>query len=84
MTKKSKTPDERFILAAYETAQAAGDSETLLDRYEIGKKSGLNPKAVNAICKLLVQANFIKKVGETEIILTKNGESLALRLQTEA
>lgn len=83
MNKKAKTPDERFILSAYEMAMAAGEFDSNLDRYEVGRKVGLHPKAVDAICKLLVQANFIKKSSETEIYLTKNGEALALRLLEE-
>lgn len=77
---KSKTQDERFILCAYETAMKTGDPQAPLNRYDIGRAVSINPKAVDAICKLLVQANFIKKISDTEIYLTKNGESLALRL----
>lgn len=80
---QARTQDERFIICAYQTAQALGDTETPLNRYEIGKLAGINPKGVNAICKLLVQANFIKKVSDDEIYLTKNGEQLAERLLEE-
>lgn len=77
------TPDERFILCAYKTARACGDMSTPLNRYEVGKEAGINPKGVNAICKLLVQANFVKKISDEEIYLTENGEQLALRLLAE-
>lgn len=83
MVHKSNTADERFIICAYRTAHALGDISTPLNRYEVGKEAGINPKAVNAICKLLVQANFIKKASDEEIYLTKNGEQLALRLIEE-
>lgn len=83
MTHKSYTADERFILCAYQTAQALGDLSATLNRYDIGRQAGITAKGVNAICKLLVQANFIKKVSEEEIYLTKNGEQLALRLREE-
>lgn len=83
MVHKARTPDERFILCAYQTAQALGDLSSPLNRYEIGRLSGLHPKGVDAICKLLIQANFIKKFSEEEIYLTKNGEELAIRLIKE-
>lgn len=76
------TPDERFILCAYEITKALGLS-TIMNRYEVGKQAGLNPKGVDAICKLLIQANFIRKASEEEIYLTPHGEKLALRLLDE-
>ncbi len=83
MSSKAKTPDERFILALYEAAEASGEMDTLFNRYEIGKRVALNPKGVDAICKLLVQANFIKKGDGEEIYITKNGENLAIRVRDE-
>ena len=83
MTKKARTSDEKLVLALYAAALKAGDYSTRLNRYDIGRAAGVQPKAVNSICKLLVQANFIKKEGEEIIYLTKHGESLALRLLDE-
>ena len=83
MNKKAKTPDERFIICAYETALKSGDAQNPVNRYDVGRMVGLHPKGIDAICKLLVQANFIKKSSDTEIYLTKNGEALALRLLDE-
>lgn len=83
MRAQFRTPDERYILSLYEAANNAGDLETPFNRYEVGKMAHLNPKAVNAICKLLVQANFIIKSGEVDIVMTRNGEQLALRLLGE-
>lgn len=77
---KGRTKDEAFIVKAYETALAAGDIETVLDLYEIGKQAGITAKGVNAITTLLAQANFIKKEGDTGFYLTPNGEELALRV----
>lgn len=78
-----KTKDENYVVWLYRLAQEAGAIETSFDRYEVGKKAGINPKAVNAICKLLIQANFIKKAGEDQVYLTSHGEQLALRLLEE-
>jgi hypothetical protein len=83
MTHKHRTKDENFILSLYEEAKKTGDVEQPIDRYQAGKHAGLNPKAVDAICKLLIQANFIRKSGEVEIYLTSNGELLIERLLIE-
>lgn len=77
------TRDERFIVCAYEATLQVGDVDAVLDRYEIGKQSGITAKGVDAIGKQLMQANFIKLIGKTEMMLTKNGENLALRLLQE-
>jgi Mn-dependent DtxR family transcriptional regulator len=79
----ARTKDENYVLWLYRTAQESGDLESSFDRYAIGQKAGINPKAVNAICKLLIQANFIKKAGEEQVMLTKHGEQLAIRLLGE-
>jgi len=80
---KARTSDERFVLSLYETAQASENMDDPHDRYAVGQRVGLSPKAVDAICKLLVQANFIKRADGDTIYLTKHGESLALRLLDE-
>lgn len=77
------TKDELFILRLYEAAVASGDMEESFDKYAIGEKAKINPKAVDAICKLLVQANFIKKRDEESVYLTRRGEDLALTLLSE-
>lgn len=79
------TQDERFILSAYEIGSRLGDVYMPLNKYEVGKAVGINPKGVDAISKLLIQANFIKKVqgDDAMIYLTKNGEQLAFRLLEE-
>lgn len=81
--KKGLTQDERFMVGLYEFALRAGDVYSSQNRYDVGKAVSLNPKAVNAICKLLVQANFIKKSSEEEVYLTTHGEKLAERLMED-
>lgn len=78
-----RTKDEVFILCLYETALTYDEMSVPLDKYEIGKKCGVSPKAVDAICQLLMRSNFIKKSGEIDIYITKNGEALALSLLKE-
>lgn len=81
---KARTKDEQFIVRAYETVTKLNDKDAILDRYEIGRMAGLAPKAVDTICNLLAQANFIKKLGQVEIRLTPNGEALALRVLSDS
>lgn len=77
------TKDERFVICLYENASKGEDKEATFNKYEIGNQVHLHDRAVNAICKLLVQANFIKKDGEEGIFLTPNGIRLAERLLDE-
>jgi hypothetical protein len=77
------TKDEHFIVSAYEAASKTGDLHAVLNRYDVGQLCGISPKGVDAIGKLLMQCNFIKFHGKTEMSLTKNGKELALRLLEE-
>jgi hypothetical protein len=83
MSHKHHTKDELFMLCLYEEAERSGDFDSVFDRYEIGNKAHLHPKGVDAICKLLVQANFIKKSGEEGIYITQNGINLVKTLRLE-
>jgi predicted transcriptional regulator len=80
---KQRTKDENFILQLYLEAEKCGNFDQSFDRYEVGERSHLNPKAVDTICKLLVQANFIKKADESQIYLTPHGQGLVRRLRAE-
>ena len=84
MTERAKTKDEMFMLRLYEEASKQEDVEEPLDRYVIGTLAGLQPKAVDTICNLLAQANFIKKHGQAEISITPHGIKLVegIRLKT--
>lgn len=78
-----RTKDELFVLALYKAVKETGDLESRFNKYEIGERSGLHPKAVNAISRLLIQANFIKKAGQEDIYLTPHGLKLAEQLLGE-
>jgi len=84
MVERARTKDETFMLRLYEEASKHSDIEDPIDRYYIGTLSGLHPKAVDTICNLLAQANFIKKQGKIEISITSNGIKLVenIRLKT--
>lgn len=78
--KKAKTKDEMFMIRLYEEASKQGDLFASFDRYFIGQKAGLQQRGVNAICTLLLQANFLKKQGDTEVSLTPHGLKLVQSL----
>lgn len=78
-SKASKTKDERYLLTLFEMAVESGDMKTEFHRYEVGVRAVLSDKAVDAICKLLLQANFIKKNGEM-VYITPHGIQLAEQL----
>lgn len=78
------TKDEKFLIAIYELAEQTGDIFNDVDRYAVGKTVGINPKGVDTICKLLLQANFIKKRGPAEIYLTQHGCNLIQQLLSES
>lgn len=80
---KHHTKDEQFMICLYENAQQANDVESVFNRYTIGLQIGLHERGIDAICKLLVQANFIKKEGQEGIYLTKHGINLAETLIDE-
>ncbi|MBA3815125.1 MAG: hypothetical protein H0X29_01110 [Parachlamydiaceae bacterium] len=81
--KPHHTKDESFVISLYEEAAATGNLETPIDRYQAGKRAGISPKGVDTICRLIIQANFVRKVGESEIHFTPHGISLAEKLIAE-
>ena len=83
MSRHNRTKDENFIMCLYEEAEKTGDLEAVIDRYQAGNAAHIHPKGVDTICKLLIQANFIKKAGETEVYLTPNGIRLVEKLREE-
>lgn len=84
MAKKSRTRDELFMICLYELALERGAIDTAIDRYEVGKRSHIAALATDTICKLLAQANFIKKSEEgMSVSLTKHGENLVYNLLEE-
>jgi hypothetical protein len=83
MSRHNRTKDENYVICLYEQAEKSGDLDTPFDRYEIGKIANLHERGVDAICKLLIQANFVKKAEEHEVYLTQNGVNLAKQLLLE-
>lgn len=83
MSRNNRTKDENYIISLYEEAEKSGDLENPINRYQVGRAANLNEKGVNAICKLLIQANFIKKASEDDVYLTSHGIKLVERLRLE-
>jgi len=77
MTRQNLTKDEKYVLSLFEMAQEMGDLNAVIDRNAAGDRIGIHEKSVNTICKLLVQANFIKKEGESGVYFTPHGLKLA-------
>jgi hypothetical protein len=77
--RSTKTKDERYLATLYEMALESGDMETEFHRYEVGVRATLTDKSCDAICKLLIQANFIKKNGDM-VYITPHGIKLAEQL----
>ena len=80
MTRQNLTKDERYVLSLFEMAKEMGELTASLDKYAAGDRIGIHQKSVNNICKLLIQANFIKKEGESSVVFTSRGLSLAEKL----
>ncbi|MBS4168674.1 hypothetical protein [Parachlamydia sp. AcF125] len=78
---RAKTKDERFMIAVYEEVQEDYDRE--VDRYEMGNRISLQARGVDAICNMLIQANFLKKRSSSTVSLTENGKNLVLRVLQE-
>lgn len=72
----ARTKEEKFLVAVFETATSLGDSSQEVNRYSVGQKIGLHPRGIDTICNQLAQANFIKKRGPEEIMITPNGLAL--------
>ena len=81
MTKKSMTKDELFLVKLFELSQVTGDTFQEIDRYEVGKATGLNDKSVDNIVRMLAQTNFVKKGDGNAIFLTQNGDNLVSNLR---
>lgn len=73
MAQKARTKDESFMLMLHTEASKLEDIHDPLDRYMIGQMVGLQKKAVDTICVLLAQANFIKKHGPVDVAITSQG-----------
>lgn len=83
MVQKARTKDESFMIRLYEEALKLPSIDDHLDRYLIGEMVGLQKKAVDTICVLLGQANFIKKYGPVEVSITPNGIRLVEAIQSK-
>jgi Mn-dependent DtxR family transcriptional regulator len=73
MSQKGSTPDEKFLIKLYQTAMEGGDPFGEVDARGVAAALGQRETAVKNIVKHLAQANFIKKIDDTTLYLTKNG-----------
>jgi Mn-dependent DtxR family transcriptional regulator len=73
MSCKGRTPDEKFLIKVYEVALAKGDPCLPVDYYSVAKSLGQKETAIKNIVKHLAQANFVKKINDMTLSLTKLG-----------
>lgn len=78
-----RTADERYLISLYEESLRMGEIGIVFNRYAIGQRVNIHPKGCDTICRLLIQANFVKKHENEGVYLTPHGEQLALRLLSE-
>lgn len=83
MTQQSLTPDEKFLVRAFQTARASGDPYQTIGIAFIAKSIGQKETATKNIVKHLAGANFVQKEEEGCISLTAGGCALAARLLNE-
>ena len=73
-----RTADEKFLIQLYKSAEAAGSWSAPVDYRRILTLLGQKETMGKTIMKSLAQANFIKKLDETNIILTEQGHRFVL------
>lgn len=69
----SKTIDERFIIKLYELSMLKGDPFQEVSIKRVTEEIHQKETAIKNVIKMLGQANFIKKVGDTGVRLTQQG-----------
>lgn len=70
---KSKTPDERFLIQLHNIAKAKGNPFVPVSIRRVAEAIHQKETAVKNIIKLLAQANFIQKMGDSAVRLTQQG-----------
>lgn len=73
MSQKGRTPDEKFLIQLYKVAHENGDPYIAVDYRGIAASLGQKDTAVKNIIKHLAQANFIKKIDDTSVLITQHG-----------
>jgi len=83
MSQKARTLDEKFLIELYKASHLAGDPYLGIDYRGVAASIGQGQASVQNIIKLLAQANFITKIDETTVILTKRGRDFVFDELTE-
>jgi Mn-dependent DtxR family transcriptional regulator len=73
MNQKGRTPDEKFLIKAYQEALAQGDPCLPINFQNVARSLGQKETAIKNIVKHLAQANFVKKISDTTLSLTPSG-----------
>lgn len=78
---KSRTADEKFLIALYKIASESGDPHSNVDYRKVLRYIAQKETAGKTIMKHLAQANFIKKFDDPIIALTVHGMKIALEIE---
>ena len=81
MGRSGYTTDESFLIKLYEEALSGGDMELEIDFLDLGRSLRQKDRAIKTIVRDLAQANFVKKVDDSKLILTPNGITLAQKFK---
>lgn len=76
----SYTKEERFLIELYRKTIDLKNKEKTFDSFVLGKILGMSQRLIKTTIQILAQANFIKKLDNTKILLTEHGEKLVKSL----
>ena len=79
MSQKGRTPDEKFLIQLHRATEESEDASVGIEMQEVGSFLGQKETAVKNIVKHLAQANFVKKLSGTAIVLTPHGRNFVLK-----
>lgn len=82
MSQKKRTPEERFLLQAYDMASEQGGYDSEIPIFEVVSALGISPKKAKTTLQALCQGNFVKKRGGLNMVVTKHGQGLVEELRS--
>lgn len=73
MSQRKKSREERFLEKVYELASEKGEPDSEVDRYEVGKLVGANPKATDNSVQMLAKNGLLKRGEGDKVYLSDTG-----------
>lgn len=81
MSQKKRTPEERFLLQAYDLAMETGNPDLEVAIHTVVAALGMSPRKAKNTIQALCQGNFVKKRGQLNLAVTQHGVGLVERLR---